>query len=74
MPNPFSNSLNDPTHLNLYSEDTIKYILKSCNYEINTFKKQGNFKNTNFLKDNEDQNIHILARSIDEKKNIFLKK
>ena len=73
VPNPFSNSLNDPTHLNLYSEDTIKYIFKSCNYEIHTLKKLGNYKNRNFLKDNEDQNIHILARSIDEKKYFFEK-
>ena len=42
-------------------QQTYINILKSCNYEIHTLKKQGNYKNTNFLKDNEDQNIHVLA-------------
>lgn len=71
IPNPFSNPLNDPTHLNLYSEDTIRYILKSTNYELCFFEKRGFYKNVNFMRNNKDLNIHVLARSLNNNKNYF---
>lgn len=73
IPNPFSNPLNDPTHLNLYSEDTIKYILKSTNYELCFFDKKESYKNTSLLRNNKDLNIHVLAKSINTQKSYFKK-
>ena len=57
IPNPFSNPLNDPTHLFLYSEDSIKYILKSCNYEIICLEKRGLYKDGNLLRNNKNLNF-----------------
>jgi len=71
IPNPYSNPLNDPTHLNLYSEDTIKYILKSTNYELCIFDKKGNYKNTSLVRNNNELNMHLLAKSTDIHKIYF---
>jgi 2-polyprenyl-3-methyl-5-hydroxy-6-metoxy-1,4-benzoquinol methylase len=73
IPNPFSNPLNDPTHLFLYSENTIKYILERCNYEILYFDKRELYKNNTLLRNNKKLNIHILARSLNAKKIDFPK-
>jgi 2-polyprenyl-3-methyl-5-hydroxy-6-metoxy-1,4-benzoquinol methylase len=73
IPNPFSNPLNDPTHLNLYSEETIKYILKSTNYQLCHLEKKENYKNTNLLRNNKELNIHVLAKSINSQKFFFEK-
>lgn len=73
IPNPFSNPLNDPTHLFLYSEDSIKYILKSCNYEIICLEKRGLYKDSNLLRNNKNLNLHILAKSLN-KKDIYFPK
>jgi 2-polyprenyl-3-methyl-5-hydroxy-6-metoxy-1,4-benzoquinol methylase len=71
IPNPYSNPLNDPTHLNLYSEDTIKYILKSTNYELCILDKKESYKNTSLMRNNKELNIHLLAKSIDNNKKYF---
>ncbi len=62
IPNPFHNPLDDPTHLNLYSDKTIKYLLECAGYEICIFKKKGIYKSYNYLRDNENLNIHVLAK------------
>ena len=73
IPNPYSNPLNDPTHLFLYSKDTIKYILKSCNYKIISLEQRGLYQEGSSLRNKKNLNLHILAKSID-KKDIFFPK
>ena len=68
VPNPYSNPLDDPTHLNLYSHDTIKYLLKYCNYEILHIDQRGMYDHNLVLRDNNKLNIHILAQSSRKKK------
>ena len=63
IPNPYSNPLNDPTHLFLYSNETIKYILKSCNYKIIKLEHRGLYQSGGFLRNNKNLNLHILAES-----------
>ena len=67
IPNPCSNPLNDLTHLFLYSEETIKYIIQQCNYEILYFDKRASYKNNSLLRNNDKLNLHILAKSQDSK-------
>ena len=62
IPNPFCNPLDDPTHLNLYSDKTIKYLLECSGYEICFFEKKGIYKSYNHLRENENLNIHVLAK------------
>ena len=69
IPNPLCNPLNDPTHLNLYSEKTIKYILKCSGYDLCFFEKKGIYKSYNYSRDSENLNIHVLAK-INKKKKI----
>jgi len=71
--NPYSNPLNDPTHQFLYSEDTIKYILKSCNYEIITIEQRGLYGKNSLLRSNNKLNLHIFAKSIN-KETVFFPK
>ena len=73
IPNPYSNPLNDPTHLFLYSEDSIKYILESCNYKIISLERKGLYQQGILLRNNKNLNLHVLAQSID-KKGIFFSK
>jgi len=73
IPNPYSNPLNDPTHQFLYSEDTIKYILKSCNYEIITIEQRGLYGKNSLLRSNNKLNLHIFAKSIN-KETVFFPK
>jgi|TARA_B110000483_G_C18180548_1_gene536836 2-polyprenyl-3-methyl-5-hydroxy-6-metoxy-1,4-benzoquinol methylase len=73
LPNPYTNPLNDPTHLFLYSLDTIKYILQSCNYELITIEERGLYKRGALLRNNRNLNLHILARSLEQKKPHFTK-
>ena len=73
IPNPFANPLDDPTHLNLYSYETIKYILESCNYKILHIEQRGIYKRNMVLRDRNNLNIHVLARSLDNKKTKFNK-
>jgi len=73
IPNPYSNPLNDPTHLFLYSEDTIKYILKSCNYEIITTEQRGLYGGGNLLRNNKKLNLHIFAKSMNNESIFFPK-
>ena len=73
IPNPYSNPLNDPTHLNLYSEKTIKYILESCNYKVLNIELRGLYKRGILLRNNKNLNLHVLAKSINEKKPNFNK-
>ena len=63
------NPLNDPTHLNLYSEKTIKYILECSGYDLCFFEKKGIYKSYNYSRDSENLNIHVLAK-INKKKKI----
>ena len=67
IPNPYSNPLNDPTHLNLFSEETMKYIMKCCNYEIILCQKRSSYRNSSLLRNNNNLNIHILAKSLNNK-------
>jgi 2-polyprenyl-3-methyl-5-hydroxy-6-metoxy-1,4-benzoquinol methylase len=73
IPNPFTNPLNDPTHLNLYSIDTIKYLLYSCNYKILSIQQRGLYKTGKSLRDNNNLNLHILAQSENCKEKKFKK-
>jgi hypothetical protein len=73
IPNPFTNPLNDPTHLNLYSAKTIKYILESCNYKVLNIELRGLYKRGVLLRNSGNLNLHILAKSINEKKPNFNK-
>ena len=73
IPNPFTNPLNDPTHLNLYSAKTIKYILESCNYKVLNIELRGLYKRGILLRNSRNLNLHILAKSINEKKPNFNK-
>lgn len=73
IPNPFCNPLDDPTHLNLYSEKTIKYLLESSGYDICFIEKKGIYKPYNYLKDNENLNIHVLAKINKKNKTKFHK-
>ena len=73
IPNPFANPLDDPTHLNLYSYETIKYILESCNYKVLHIEQRGIYKRNLVLRDRNNLNIHVLARSLSNKKNKFNK-
>lgn len=68
LPNPFTNPLNDPTHLNLYSAETIKYILKSCNYKVLSIEQRGLYKRGALLRNSKKLNLHILAQSLSQKK------
>jgi len=63
LPNPYSNPLNDPTHLFLYSNDTIRYILRSCNYKIIDVHERGLYQQGSLLRNDENLNLHILAES-----------
>ncbi len=73
LPNPFTNPLNDPTHLNLYSAETIKYILKSCNYKVISIEQRGLYKRGALLRNSKNLNLHILAQSLSHKKVNFQK-
>ncbi len=73
IPNPFANPLNDPTHLNLYSAETIRYILESCNYKVLNIELRGLYKRGVLLRNSGNLNLHILAQSINEKKPNFNK-
>ena len=73
LPNPFTNPLNDPTHLNLYSSETIKYILKSCNYKVLSIEQRGLYKRGALLRNSKNLNLHILAQSLGQKKVDFKK-
>ena len=57
--------------MNLYSEDTVKYILKSTNYELCILDKKESYKNTSLMRNNKELNIHLLAKSIDNNKKYF---
>ncbi len=73
IPNPFSNPLDDPTHLNVYSIDTAKYLIKNCNYKILHLEEKGVYDSGLVLRDRNNLNIHILAQSLDNKKIHFEK-
>ena len=73
IPNPFSNPLDDPTHLNVYSIDTAKYLIQNCNYKILHIEEKGVYDSGLVLRDRNNLNIHILAQSLDNKKVYFEK-
>lgn len=73
VPSPFSNPLDDPTHLNVYSIETAKYLLKNCNYKIIHVEQKGVYNRGLVLRDRNNLNIHILAQSLDNKKVYFEK-
>ena len=73
IPNPFCNPLDDPTHLNLYSERTIKYLLESSGYDVCFFEKKSIYKSYNYLRDNKNLNIHVLAKINNKNKTKFRK-
>ena len=73
IPNPYSNPLNDPTHLNLYSEKTIRYILESCKYKVLNIEQRGLYKRGTLMRNNRNLNLHVLAKSMNEKKPNFNK-
>jgi len=73
IPNPYSNPLDDPTHLNMYSLETAEYLLKNCNYKILHIDERGLYDRNLVLRDRNNLNIHILAQSLNYKKTYFEK-
>ena len=72
IPNPFSNPLDDPTHLNVYSIDTANILYKIV-LQILHIEEKGVYDSGLVLRDRNNLNIHILAQSLDNKK-VYLKK